>query len=153
MLREMIKFLYLVRGSTGKDDHVKLIHWGYVFMYSTGDDISSRPGWRGKLCREGDVEEVNSIGKLSGACRGKDQTSACRAILWGYGNDCWKISQLLLESILVLLGNISLLGMILWRFAGYRTCWEFQSPRVFSKCWFCGKDHFGFQLCHCPYDQ
>ena len=33
-----------IRGSTGEDDHVKLIHWGYFFMYSTRDEISSRPG-------------------------------------------------------------------------------------------------------------
>ena len=61
-----------VKGSTGKDDHVKLLYWGYSFMYSTGDETSSRPGWREKICREGNVEEVNSTGELSGVCWGKD---------------------------------------------------------------------------------
>ena len=190
-------------------------------MYSTGDETSGRPGWRGKFCLGGDIEEVNSVGELSGSCWGKDTTSVCWVILWRYGVNCWKIPQLLLESISELLGEsvssptetdspssseyirtaggiclcwgwackdssaeifpwillcgelscwnnsmevtlwgyfheIGSVGMILWRFAGYRTCWGFQSPRVFSKCWIsdskpCGKDHFGFQFCYCPY--
>ena len=40
-------------------------------MYSTGDETSSRPGWREKLCREGNVEEVNSTGGTLWSMLGK----------------------------------------------------------------------------------